>query len=107
MTGKSRVPRAGWYPDPTAGETQRYWDGEQWTGEERYAGLDVALVGAGIFVGAFFPLVGLLIGLALVVRRRPGYGACIMGIAVVTLVFWYATEGVPYYAGLLRALDRV
>jgi uncharacterized RDD family membrane protein YckC len=23
----------GWYPDPAAPETQRYWDGEQWVGE--------------------------------------------------------------------------
>ncbi|HEV2086697.1 MAG TPA: RDD family protein [Cryptosporangiaceae bacterium] len=26
-------PEPGWYPDPAAPETQRYWDGEQWVGE--------------------------------------------------------------------------
>lgn len=26
-------PLPGWYPDPAAPDTQRYWDGEQWIGE--------------------------------------------------------------------------
>ena len=25
------TPPAGWYPDPAMAQTQRYWDGQQWT----------------------------------------------------------------------------
>ncbi|WP_082978595.1 DUF2510 domain-containing protein [Mycobacterium sp. 1081908.1] len=24
------LPPAGWYPDPSGGQAQRYWDGHQW-----------------------------------------------------------------------------
>jgi uncharacterized RDD family membrane protein YckC len=30
---KKKVIAAGWYKDPAAPETQRYWDGEQWLGQ--------------------------------------------------------------------------
>jgi Protein of unknown function (DUF2510) len=25
------LPPPGWYPDPSGGQSQRYWDGRQWT----------------------------------------------------------------------------
>ncbi len=31
-------PTPGWYPDPAATDTQRYWDGEQWVGDPLPAG---------------------------------------------------------------------
>ena len=35
---------AGWYPDPSGGEGQRYWDGSAWT--DQYAGTADLAVGA-------------------------------------------------------------
>jgi Protein of unknown function (DUF2510) len=29
----SGMPPAGWYPDPSGSQTQRYWDGHAWTAE--------------------------------------------------------------------------
>jgi len=29
--GVMSTPPAGWYPDPAMAQTQRYWDGQQWT----------------------------------------------------------------------------
>jgi len=29
----AQLPPAGWYPDPDDAALQRYWDGEQWTGD--------------------------------------------------------------------------
>ncbi|MGH9277895.1 MAG: DUF2510 domain-containing protein, partial [Acidimicrobiales bacterium] len=28
-------PAAGWYPDPSGGSGQRYWDGTRWTDDRR------------------------------------------------------------------------
>jgi TM2 domain-containing membrane protein YozV len=33
--GGGAPPRADWYPDPSGGAGQRYWDGTQWTGHVR------------------------------------------------------------------------
>jgi hypothetical protein len=30
----SSTPLEGWYPDPSGGPSQRFWDGQQWTGRE-------------------------------------------------------------------------
>ncbi|MGW3669497.1 phospholipid scramblase-related protein [Streptomyces sp. NPDC005141] len=40
MTTHSNTP-AGWYPDPNAPQTQRYWDGSQWTDQQAPAGQHV------------------------------------------------------------------
>ncbi|MFF3612195.1 phospholipid scramblase-related protein [Streptomyces sp. NPDC002580] len=46
MTTHSNTP-AGWYPDPNgAAETQRYWDGAQWTDQQAPAGQHVPQQGA-------------------------------------------------------------
>jgi len=29
------LPRPGWYPDPSGGDAERYWDGRQWTASAR------------------------------------------------------------------------
>ena len=29
------LPPAGWYPDPSGAQAQRYWDGRQWTASMR------------------------------------------------------------------------
>ncbi|WP_082975439.1 DUF2510 domain-containing protein [Mycobacterium sp. 1245805.9] len=29
------LPPAGWYPDPSARQAQRYWDGRQWSDSTR------------------------------------------------------------------------
>ena len=33
-TRRASPPPAGWYPDPSAAATWRYWDGSVWTGYE-------------------------------------------------------------------------
>ncbi|MER5467167.1 phospholipid scramblase-related protein [Streptomyces sp. NPDC002935] len=40
MTTHSNTP-AGWYPDPNAPQTQRYWDGSQWTDQQAPAAQQV------------------------------------------------------------------
>jgi len=43
----SPQPAAGWYPDPSGGPGQRYWDGSQWSEAAPYTPGAVAAYGGG------------------------------------------------------------
>lgn len=91
---------AGWYPDPQMAGTQRYWDGQQWTGHVAPAGpeaqvrveqgrTDNQLVIAGLVLAVLFPLAGFIIGCILVGRPyQTGNGVLCMVGSLVMACFW-------------------
>lgn len=56
---KAEQPKAGWYPDPVAANTRRFWDGEAWTANRQ----EVRAAGVGQRTGLpiFFFFVGLVL----------------------------------------------
>ena len=93
------LPDAGWYPDPKQPKTKRYWDGQAWTdqrlpiAEKRSPGGPEAAPGWALvvgYLGAFlFPLVGLIVGVWLFVRRAIGHGIAMVGISLLIGVGTY------------------
>ena len=88
------LPEPGWYPDPHQLKVRRYWDGQAWTdqrepvAEEGEAAPGWMLVLG--YLGSFlFPLVGLLVGISLLVRRAIGHGIAMVGISIVIGVGGY------------------
>lgn len=95
-------PPAGWYPHPEKAGSQGYWDGSAWTehlapltpsnpsragqqpGEEAFGGLAVA----GYVFAVLMPIIGGLIGFALLFRR-PSSGVPILLVAVLSSAFWW------------------
>jgi hypothetical protein len=81
MTDTPSLPPAGWYPDPSGGPGQRYWDGTAWTepppttaqqqpspegfarGAQQRNGLGIAALILGI-IGALSGLIPILFWLA-------------------------------------------
>jgi hypothetical protein len=103
---------AGWYPLPQAGGSRRqvgYWDGTEWTGAERRAGLDgsqprdlagrvaVILLGAGFVGTILLPVVFSVIGELSTIPAIVG--------TVATLIVLSATPValIVSVAGLVRA----
>jgi hypothetical protein len=88
-----KKPQPGWYPDPKAPNTKRYWTGEGWS-EQRYvirpnanskpAPLSWSERPEGLMWGSLFLAVGLGIfaGLALIINENAGI---IAGLAAVYL----------------------
>ena len=74
------LPPPGWYSDPEMVDTQRYWDGANWT-EHRAPGKpataaksESGLVAAGWIGAILLPLAGLVIGIILVSRDEGDSG---------------------------------
>ncbi len=49
------TPKAGWYPDPTQPQTQRYWDGDTWSDHRaplppKQGGVSVWTIAVGILI---------------------------------------------------------
>jgi hypothetical protein len=92
------MPPPGWHPDPNDPTQWRWWDGEEWTdkrsprdGVKRSSGNGVA---AGYVMAIVIPIVGFLIGLALLVRDDRN-GAPVMGVSLIAgfIYFQIATGG--------------
>lgn len=92
---------AGWYADPEMVDTRRYWDGEAWT-EHRQEMTSAApppvlvqqadepsplAVGWGLVFAILLPIVGLLIGLALL-GKRGNDGIKVVVLSVVVGLVW-------------------
>lgn len=96
---------AGWYAHPSMADTQRYWDGQQWTDyvapglpthlqqaaaqaeEERSNG---SLTAVAVILMVVFPIGGFIAGCILLGKRAVTAGAVIMVLSVVSGYIWYA-----------------
>jgi hypothetical protein len=87
------LPPAGWYADPEMVDTQRYWDGQQWTEhrapgtpERAKSGDGGGLEVAGWITAVFFPIVGLIIGIVLASQgKKNGIWIVVASLAVMTI----------------------
>ena len=93
------APVAGWYPDPENPQMARYWDGSQWTDDRRPLVSKEGVSGWLLFFGyagaILLPIVGLIIGIALLVKKATGHGVAVLAISIATfaLGFAIATSG--------------
>lgn len=73
-------PPAGWYPDPSQAQTQRYWTGTEWTEQRAPAGPKKSSgdVTVAIVIGLLIPVVGFFWGLALVASGKSAGGWVIL-----------------------------
>ena len=85
------TPAAGWYPDPSQPQTQRYWTGSAWTEQraplappEQPPGSFTTVVAFGYIFAVFLPFVGFIIGLTQI--NRSVHGILIMLLS--TIVFF-------------------
>jgi hypothetical protein len=82
------LPPAGWYSDPEQPQTQRYWNGEQWTDQRAPMAPKQEDKGAGVLVvvsylaALFIPIIGFILGIVLLVRRQTGHGLAVVLISV-------------------------
>lgn len=94
---------AGWHPDPQDAAFLRWWDGETWTDQrkprqpaaatahdagesnEGMSGLAIA----GFVLAVLFPIVGFLMGLAMIAGRRQ-HGAAVLITSIVAFIVWLA-----------------
>lgn len=102
-------PPPGWYPDPTMVNTQRYWDGRQWTDNaapapwgagQAYAGqqpFSSGLEAVGWIGALVFPILGAVIGLVMAVKGH-NRGVVMLLVSVAAFVFWFyqLSEPSPY-----------
>ncbi|HMI81345.1 MAG TPA: DUF2510 domain-containing protein [Solirubrobacterales bacterium] len=94
---------AGWHPDPQDAAFLRWWDGETWTDQrkprqptgavpsndaessEGMSGLAIT----GFVLAILFPIVGFLMGLAMIAGRRQ-HGAAVLITSIVAFMIWLA-----------------
>jgi Protein of unknown function (DUF2510) len=82
--------QAGWYPDSHLTGTQRYWDGARWT--DHVAPLTTVPASSkpekieigGIIMAALLPGIGLIVGLIMLIRKRPKTGALMIGASILS-----------------------
>lgn len=89
-----KMPPAGWYKDPSMVNTRRYWDGEKWT-EQRQEAPPVEPVQpwkviASVLVALFIPILGFIIGIAMLWRSRTA-AIWVIAVSVISTVF-YASQ---------------
>lgn len=96
---------AGWHPDPQDAAFLRWWDGETWTDHRRprqpAEAVPVAAANAepsegmsglaitGFVLGVLFPIVGFLMGLAMIAGRRE-HGPAVLVTSIVAFIVWLA-----------------
>ena len=77
----------GWYPDPNAVNTQRYWDGERWADQTAPAAPekadDAGLIGAGYALTVFMPIGALVIGIIVLARGHTVHGLGILALSII------------------------
>jgi hypothetical protein len=81
---------AGWYPDPTRAQTQRYWDGEAWSDHVAPLTVDASNTGvltAGWVFAFLMPIVGFVIGVSQINRGSQGIGIVVW--SVIMFFVWY------------------
>lgn len=83
----------GWYPAPDMPNTQRYWDGYQWTpqyapgapAEADHMGLMWVSTGLAVL----FPIGGLIGGAVLMSKGRAVAGGCVIVLALFATMWWF------------------
>ena len=95
---------AGWYADPENPQMARYWDGSQWTDDRRPLVSNVEVSGWLLFFGyagaIFLPIVGLIIGIVLLVKKATGHGVAVLAISIAIFALGFAiTTGEDRDAG--------
>lgn len=81
---------AGWYPDPTQPDTQRYWDGDAWTEQRaplsppRKTDEDLTF---GVLLGLAIPVVGLAYGGYMLLKGN-GNGGWVIVCSLLAAVVW-------------------
>ena len=113
---------AGWYADPAGADRQRYWDGAQWTERRREPPPDLArtpLLIAGYAAAVLSPILGLVIGIALMIRGETRHGSAIVAVSLVAGVagalLWptpfsiatWVTGVIAVFVGIPVAIYRV
>ena len=92
-------PPPGWYPHPTMAQTQRYWDGFQWTDHIAPAAVPVpasapasqvsdGLLAAGYITAILIPIIGFVVGIVVMAKGRSGHGIAMIIISIVAFVMW-------------------
>ena len=88
------TPVAGWYPDPESPRMARYWDGSQWTDDRRPLVSNVEVSKWLLFFGyagaIFLPIVGLIIGIVLLVKKATGHGVAVLAISIAIFALGFA-----------------
>lgn len=99
----SDPPSAGWYPDPTQAETQRYWTGAEWT--EQRAPLAKAKrtdqdLTFGVLLGIAIPIVGVLYGFVMLLRGN-GNGGWVIVASILASIVWAVV--IAFFVGFASA----
>ena len=72
----------------------RYWDGSQWTDDRRQLVSKEEISGWLLFFGyasaIFLPIVGLIIGIALLVKKATGHGVAVLAISIAMFALGFA-----------------
>jgi hypothetical protein len=95
MAGEEQRPVAGWYRDPEQPQTQRYWDGTRWTDQRAPLAPEPRKTGAGVLLVASYvaavliPIVGLILGVVLLIRRETVHGIAVVLISLAIAVAGY------------------
>lgn len=83
-------PAPGWYPDPSQPQTQRYWDGSDWTEQRAPAApakkSDQDLT-FGVLLGLAIPIVGGLYGVWMLLKGN-GNGGWVILFSCFAAVLW-------------------
>lgn len=70
--------RPGWYPDPSKGADERYWNGKAWTEETRAHKEGSTLVAWGFIAALLMPIIGAVIAIVLLARNQIGPGLAVL-----------------------------
>lgn len=89
----SKKPAAGWYDDPSQPKTRRFWDGETWTDQRQEAPPTEPIapwkVIASILVALVIPILGLIIGIAMLWRSRTA-AIWVIAVSVIAGLIWFS-----------------
>jgi hypothetical protein len=91
----------GWYPDPTGGYGQRYWDGMVWTanvapaygppGPKKSDAKSGDWIG-GVLLALLIPIVGVIAGIVYLTRggTKRQVGAMTLALSLISVAGWVA-----------------
>lgn len=86
-----QLPPAGWYPDPSQAQTQRYWTGSEWTEQRAPAAPAKKADGnmaVGVVIALLIPIVGFIWGMVMLVSGR-GNGGWVVLSSFVGAFLWF------------------